>query len=75
MSISDSTIMVGMLLVMNFFVIYKKNRFAGNMVYALIGGGIMYLASASADTMTYMFVGVIILLYGLVGLVTDLFWK
>ena len=41
MVVSDSTILLGMLFIMNYFIVYKANKFAGNMVFALIGAGII----------------------------------
>lgn len=68
MAVSDQMIATVVLFIFNYLVIYKKNRFMGNMVYMLIGIGLMYFFLGTL----YMYAGLLIAIGSAVNLIYDL---
>lgn len=69
MAVSDELLVSIFLFAFNYLVLYKKNRFIGNIVYIAIGFGLMYVFLGEL----YMYAGIIIAVIGTINLIYDLF--
>lgn len=68
LQIQDSTIITALVIIFNYLVVYRRNRFFGNIIF--MGSGIM-LMSLSTETINRS-AGLIILLGGIVSFLYDL---
>lgn len=67
--IQDLTVMIIIAMLFNYFILYKKNRFIGNVVFAGIGIAILSLGTGTI----YSVVGFIILIGSIISFTYDFF--
>lgn len=67
--ILDVTIWLAIALIFNYFIIYRKNRFIGNLFFAGIGFLVLYVAPAD---LLYSGVGLLMIFGAVISLVYDI---
>lgn len=76
MAIENTTIIIALGLMFNYFILYKKNKFFGNIMYILTGIATMYFGSTltGADANITVIIGVIITLGSILNMIYDTFY-
>ena len=69
--VSDSAIMSIAIAVFNYFVVYKKSRLLGNILFIGIGMGIIWLFLSAGETLM-VYIGVVIIVFSVINLIYDL---
>ena len=78
MAISDELWLMAVGLGFNYFIIYRKNKLFGNLIFVLLGLGVAYIgttATAGASQNMQIMVGIIIFIGGIMSLFIDIMKK
>jgi hypothetical protein len=74
MAIENTAFLIGMGLLFNYFIVYKKNKFFGNVLYLLLGIVTFYYGSSltAIDKNITIMIGVFIFVGSMINFIYDL---
>ncbi len=77
MAVENTTLIIMITIFFNYFIVYKKNKFFGNIMFILSGVSILYFGSSfsGADKNISILMGVIIFVGSVINFIYDTFYS